>query len=190
MRVQTLATLALGIALALVVGTHGDEVSAQVGDAPVGLDDQASKLSPGEMISRASADIERMKGTLGQVLEVLEKTRQEEKDLLKLNCINEKLSAIKGFLKVSEQSLTKLKTSNANGDTDSMRHQYSLIAIAGSKVENLGVEAQSCAGEVLKYAGNTKVVPEIDPDIAEIDPTEIVNDVDSIFRLPEVTPYQ
>jgi hypothetical protein len=190
MRIQTLATWALGVALALAVGAHGDQASAQVGNAPVGLDDQATKLSPGEMISRAEGDIESMKGTLGQVLEVLEKTRQEEKDLLKLNCINEKLSAIKGFLKVSEQSLTKLKTSNANGDIDSMRHQYSLVAIAGSKVENLGVEAQSCAGEVLKYAGNTKVVPEIDPDIAEIDPTAIVNEGSDIWRISEVTPYQ
>ena len=190
MRVQTLATCALGLALVLVMGVHGEPVSAQVGSAPLGLGDQNSKLSPSEMISRAEADIERMKGTLGQVLEVLEKTRQEEKDLLKLNCINEKLSAIKGFLKVSEQSLTKLKTSNANGDVDSMRHQYALVAIAGSKVENLGVEAQSCAGEVLKYAGNTKVTPEIDPNIAEIDPTAIVNEGSDIWRIEEVTPYQ
>jgi hypothetical protein len=142
------------------------------------------------MISRSEDVIEQMQGTLDQALNLLEKTREEEKDLLKLNCINEKLSAIKGFLKVSEQSLTKLKTSKSKGDVESMRHQYSLISIAGSKVENLGVEAQSCAGDVLRYAGNTKVTPEIDPNIAEIDPTAIVNEGSDLWRIEEVTPYQ
>ena len=65
-----------------------------------------------------------------------------------------------------------------------------LVSIAGSKVQNLGVEAQSCAGEVLRYSGLTEIIPEIDPDIAEIDSTNIVNETETLFRLPEVTPYQ
>ena len=147
----------------------------------------AKGMSKSQMLDGAAKDIGNMKSIRGKVLTLLETTREEEKDLLKLNCINEKLSAIKGFLKVSEQSLVKMRES---GDKESVAHQFALVSIAGSKVQNLGVEAQSCAGEVLRYSGLTEIIPEIDPDIAEIDSTNIVNETETLFRLPEVTPYQ
>lgn len=173
--------------LAVMAGPTGDVAAQGGGLVPQDNLDVAKGMKKPQMIDRASGDINRMKGIRSQVLSLLEKTREEEKDLLKLNCINEKLSAIKGFLKVSEQSLVKMRES---GDSESIAHQFSLISIAGSKVQNLGVEAQSCAGEVLRYSGNTEIIPEVDPNIAEIDPTDIVNETETLFRLPEVTPYQ
>ena len=144
----------------------------------------------GNMPDRAAAEIEGMKVVLTDVLQLLEKTREEEKDLLKLNCINEKLAAIKGFLKVSEQSMTKMQDALARNDAESAQHQFALINIAADKVDNLGVEAQSCAGEILRYAGDTEVIKDIDPAIADLDPTVIVDESDDLFRLPEGTPFQ
>jgi hypothetical protein len=143
-----------------------------------------------QMVDKANTHIAGMKDTLADVLKLLEKTREEDKDLLKLNCINEKLASVKGFLKVSEQSMVKLQEALARNDKESANHQFALIDIASAKVANLGVEAQSCAGEVLRYAGETELIAEVDPDIAELDPTEIVDDSDTLFRLPEATPFQ
>jgi hypothetical protein len=148
------------------------------------------KVPQDQMVEQANTRIATMKDTLADVLKLLEKTREEDKDLLKLNCINEKLAAVKGFLKVSEQSMVKLQESLARNDPESANHQYALIDIASAKVDNLGVEAQSCAGEVLRYAGETELIAEIDPDIADLDPTIIVDESDTLFRLPEATPYQ
>lgn len=148
------------------------------------------EVPQGQMVEQANARIGRMKDTLADVLKLLETTREEDKDLLKLNCINEKLAAVKGFLKVSEQSMVKLQEALARNDPEGAKHQYALIEIASTKIDNLGVEAQSCAGEVLRYAGETELIKEVDPDIADLDPTIIVDESDTLFRLPEATPYQ
>ena len=178
----------VGIALmSLLVLSPSEHVSAQGGLVPQDNLKSAKGMNKSQMLTGATKDIGNMKSIRGKVLSLLETTREEEKDLLKLNCINEKLSAIKGFLKVSEQSLVKMRES---GDKESVAHQFALVSIAGSKVQNLGVEAQSCAGEVLRYSGQTEIIPEIDPDIAEVDSTNIVNETETLFRLPEVTPYQ
>ena len=44
-----------------------------------------------------------MREILSRVLKHLEEAR-EERDVIKLNCVNEKLTAIKGLLKISEQA--------------------------------------------------------------------------------------
>jgi hypothetical protein len=181
-----------GLVVALIAVTAALTLSATGAALAQGLVPQdnlksAKGMNKSQMLNGAAKDIGNMKSIRGKVLTLLETTREEEKDLLKLNCINEKLSAIKGFLKVSEQSLVKMRES---GDKESVAHQFALVSIAGSKVQNLGVEAQSCAGEVLRYSGLTEIIPEIDPDIAEIDSTNIVNETETLFRLPEVTPYQ
>ncbi len=185
-RVSVIVVGLLVCGLAMMGGPSPD-VQAQGGLVPQDSLGASKNLSREQMLARAGEDINLMKGIRGQVLTMLESTREEEKDLLKLNCINEKLSAIKGFLKVSEQSMLKMRESS---DKESIGHQFSLVSIAGSKVQNLGVEAQSCAGEVLRYSGNTEVIFEIDPNIAQIDPTNIVDETDTLFRLPEATPYQ
>ena len=56
----------------------------------------AKSLSGTEMVSRSETNIDTMEGVLSSTLSLLESTRQEEKDLLKLNCINAKLAAVKG----------------------------------------------------------------------------------------------
>ncbi len=183
MMALALVLLALG-----ALGAPASSVFAQDnGLIPQDKLDVGRNLSQKEMVGRASEDINRMKGIREQVLTLLEETREQEKDLLKLNCINEKLAAIKGFLKVSEQSATKLQET---GDKESAVHQFSLITIASQKVQNLGVEAQSCAGEVLRYSGNTESITEVDPEIAELDPFVLLDELNRLFRLPEVTPYQ
>ena len=143
-----------------------------------------------DMLLGAQEHLDRMRNVLDRALFLLEETRNGDKDILKLNCLNKKLAAIKGFLRVSEQSFLNLQETVARGDLKGARHQYSLIIIAARKVESLSIDAESCAGEILHYVGDTKVTPEIDPEIAEDDPTD-ESGVDSEFdRLTEGTPYQ
>lgn len=166
---------------------QGDALAQGSGLIPQGGLEVAKDLSRDDMVDRASTDIDAMTGSRSQVLELLEKTREEEKDLLKLNCINEKLTAIKGFLKVSEQSFAKLQEASSR---ENAAHQFSLITIAGQKVQNLTVEAQSCAGEVLRYSGNTETKTEVDDFVRDYDPFELLEELEDLARLTEVTPFQ
>lgn len=158
------------------------------------IDAQARRLSPEEKVEVAQEQIVQMQDTLASTNELLERVREEEQDLLKINCINEKLAAIKGFLKVSEQSYTNLKDAVAASDTEAEVHHFTLIAIASQKVYDLGEEALTCVGEVQVFADETTVDRREDPDIADI---ELVTLDDDAFeddfatdRLPELTPFQ
>lgn len=158
------------------------------------LEKEVATLSPQEKSERAVEKIEAMKGILTDITELSERVRAEERDILKLNCINEKSTAIKGFVKVSEQSFENLKTAVASSDTQSQNHHYTLIAISGQKVNTLGEEARVCAGEVMQYSEETVVKVVVDPDIAEFDYIVVeFSEYDFEYveeRLPEMTLFQ
>jgi hypothetical protein len=56
-----------------------------------------------------------MRGSLSKVLGYFEEAR-EQRDVLKLNCVNEKLTAIKGLLRVSEQAAVTMMEALAMKD--------------------------------------------------------------------------
>lgn len=175
----------------LLISAVPQRADAQKGLVPKKGLTGGQDLSIGEMLSKASGHVDKVKSARDQAQDVLNEARgEEEQDLVKINCINGKLGAIKGFLKVSEQSYGKLEKASNSGNKEAAKHQYSLISLASGKAQGLATQAQSCAGSSLNYAGDDKVEAEVDPDIAEIDPTNIVNDPETYFRLPEVSPYQ
>lgn len=196
------------VGLALMVGAlslGGGFATAQQGEEPpapstqqVPLDEdfeqEARALSSPERVEQAQARVEAMQAVLASTNELLEKVRQEEQDLIKLNCINEKLAAMKGFIKVSEQSYVNLTEAVSRSDIEAEVHHYTLIAIANQKVQDLGDEALTCVGETQVFAGDTEVDRREDPDIADIDLVTIDDDFfDDDFatdRLPELTPFQ
>lgn len=195
----------LAMTLALAGALSGSWVYAQTGETSTTvknnlsdeiseLEKEVSTLSPEEKVDTAAQKIESMKGVLTSTQNLLEKVRKEERDIPKLNCINEKSAAIKGYVKVSEQSFTALKDAVAAKDVRAQNHSYTLIAISGQKVSSLGEEASVCAGEVLQYSDGTDVNVVVDTDIGEFDYLTVSNDgydfeyIDE--RLPELTLFQ
>lgn len=133
----------------------------------------AERLSVPEKQERSAKEIEGMKDTLRQSLERL-KSARERKDILQVNCVNDKLAAIKGLLKISESAWTNLLEAVAKGDEDLINHEFTKISIAGVRVENFRVEVEGCVGEASQYIGETVVEASIDPDIRADDPTQVV----------------
>lgn len=166
------------------------------------IDQDARNMTSEEKLLTAQKRIERMRSVLTQTTELLEKVREGEGDLLRINCINEKLAAIKGFVKVSEQSYTNLRDASGRADETAELHHYSLITVSADKVRDLGEEAQTCVGEVQVFADETVVDRREDPGIADVDPIEVDDDQYDGFEgdifddgfatetLPELTPFQ
>lgn len=192
-----IAVLGLCGGVALAQQEAVEEEPTAPSSKPLAFDDdveqEARLLSPQEKVERAQKRIQEMQETLVSTTELLEKVREEERDLLKINCINEKLAAMKGFLKVSEQSYVNLKDAVSRSDTEAEVHHYTLIAIASQKVRDLGEEALTCVGEVQVFADDTNVDRREDPDIADIELITIDDDFfDDDFatdELPELTPF-
>ncbi len=151
------------------------------------LDEDIEELTPDEMVQRGEQKLGAMRVTLEGTTELLEQARQDDRDILKINCINENLASIKGFVNVGEQSYESLGDSVNGNDVEAARHHYTLISIAAQRVTALGEQARVCAGEELRYAEDAVLEVTIDPEIGE--PAEEFMDDEALDRLPKKTPY-
>ncbi|MCC7384179.1 MAG: hypothetical protein IT384_20210 [Deltaproteobacteria bacterium] len=132
---------------------------------------EASKLSHAEKKSRAEEMLAEMRETLARGSEILAEARQA-KDVVQLNCVNEKLVQIKGLLKIGEQSSVRMYEGIAEGADDVVNHEYTRLAVAHQRGRVLRAEAEQCVGENVVYTGETEVEVEVDDDILEGDPTD------------------
>jgi len=111
----------------------------------------ASAQQPGpkadaDKLDAAAENLNRMKASLKLVLNRAEQARNE-KDVVKLNCVNEKLTQIKSLIGVAERADLSLHESVAAKDT-AADAESSKIAIARTKVDRLRSEAEQCVGQL------------------------------------------
>lgn len=155
------------------------------------IDEDVEALTDDQKLERAAAKIEQMRQTVGSTQDLLESVRDGERDILKINCINEKLAAIKGFVKVSEESYVELKTAAEEGDPRATTHQYTLISVAHQRVGSLAGEARLCTGEERRFAGRSEIeVIQPRNGVEEVRPPEEDLIVEDLPELPELTPVR
>ncbi len=155
------------------------------------VSDQAlAELSDEDINGKSSESIDGMRTTLTSTQELLQKARDEKEGILTLNCINQKMAAMKGFVKVSEQQAAVIVK---NTDRKIKENSFRLISISSDRVDALYEDALNCTGESTRFASETKV-NRITPDIADVEVIEVDDDrFDDTYakeRLPELTPYQ
>jgi len=149
----------------------------------------ADETPDAEKPARSAEAVARMREILSQVLAHLANAR-DERDVVKLNCVNEKLTAVKALLRISEKADVTMQEALARRDGEVGAHEFEKIHIALRKCEQLLVESEACIGELAIYAGETEVKVEI-TGVPDEDPTEIVGNEDFIFdRPPAASPYQ
>ncbi len=156
--------------------------------APTAQADDAEQVSDGDKLGNTAEAIVRMRELLSEVLGHLEEAR-DERDVVKLNCVNEKLTAIKGLLAISEQADVTLQEALARRDNEAASHEYEKITIASRKVEQLYAESEACIGELAVYSGDTAVEVVVE-NVPKTDPTQDTGEVDVITRPPAASPFQ
>ncbi|MBI5498279.1 MAG: FecR domain-containing protein [Deltaproteobacteria bacterium] len=145
--------------------TPPKEGAAPKEEAGLKVRDDISKLTPQEMGRKAEAALTEMRNSLRTAVELVGQARKQ-KDIVRLNCLNERVTQMKGVLKVAEDANVALQEASGGGDLDSVRSQYTKIAKAQERVGQLRVQAQNCVGVESYYGGDTEVVTEINPEIA------------------------
>lgn len=111
-----------------------------------------------EKLEAAAEQIARMKTSLKQVLSRVEEARNE-KDIVKLNCVNEKLTQIKSLFRIAEQADIALHEAVSKHDPGA-ESEFAKIGIARSKVEGLRAESEQCIGQ-LAYIVDEKTTVEV-----------------------------
>ena len=183
--------IAIGMILSLATGAFAQSDGPRPVTSRTAIDfGKASKLSDSDKIDTASTYLGEMKDVLTAVLDLLKDARAE-KDVIKLICINEKLTSVKGLLRISEQADITLQEAVAKGEKDTATHEFHKIAISHQKIKILKTEAEQCIGELAFAVGKTTVEVEIDKDmVPEQDPTKIDLPETLIIRPPAASPYQ
>lgn len=167
-----------------------------------GVPDKATiaKMPPAERLDQGQKMVNGMKASLKGVEQALDTARNRDRDIRKINCINEKLVSVKGYVKISEKSYIDLKDANERQDSEASVHHFTLIAISDQKVEQLSDAARLCVGDVSQIDGSNRTVT-VDPDIAPyqavgeggriaIEPLNPLDGLEDFDRLPELTPFQ
>jgi hypothetical protein len=140
--------------LVLVTAICGLFASPALAQSPA----KVSGVPDAEKLQKSAESIDKMKSSLKSVLTRVEEARNE-KDVVKLNCVNEKLTQIKGLLKVAEQSDIALHEAISNKDP-AAESEFAKIGIARSKVDGLRNDADQCIGQ-LAYIVDEKTTVEV-----------------------------
>jgi len=161
--------------MALAVLFVGTTVVAQPAATPGSPDAEVkfrkgSQLTAEEQLAQSGTYIAKMKQTETQIGELAKKSRAD-KDIIKLNCVNDKLIQVKGNLNLAERTRDSLKTAAHRRDDGARNHEFAKMTITYQKVVVLGQEAEACIGEDIAFVGATRVDVEVDPDITQEDPT-------------------
>ncbi len=151
---------ALGSAYVLAQG-------APAPDAPVAIED-ATPTSPDRYAEEAEGAVTRMRAAMQKGLDEVKEARAE-KDSVRLLCVNEPVTAMKGVLRVAENANVDLQEAIATNETAQASREFRKIKQAGQQVEGLLSRAQNCSGAGSSES-TTAIELEIDENLLALDP--------------------
>ena len=122
-------------------------VMAETGESGDARLDEIERMNPRQLSERAEGYVSEMRQMLEQVSRMLEEARRE-KDVVKLNCVNEKLTHLRGLVRVAEEGQATMQTAIVAQDMDEARHEFTKIVVAHDRVRQLRAEAEQCVGQL------------------------------------------
>jgi hypothetical protein len=160
--------------------------TAQTGDAAAPNEgfkvetDKAQRYSDKDKLSLGEEAVAAEQRILQDVLQRVGDARKE-RDLVKLNCLNEKLTQIKALLRIGEQSYIALQEAVARAVETSAQHEFAKMQIAKQRVQQLRAESEQCIGQMAFFIDEKTVVsveiPQGLPDVSSepAPPAPVVN---------------
>jgi hypothetical protein len=184
-----LIALTLAAVLLVTLTAHGKVIAV-----PVPATEEIKKIDkipPAQKQENAAKYVAESKQLLANVNGVLKEAR-EKKDIIRINCVNEKLTRIKALARSAEMADLYLREALTKKDAKTASHSYRKITIALQKIRALKSEAEQCIGELAFAAGEKeKVDLKIDRDkVPDDDPTVTEFPETAIVRPPAASPYQ
>ncbi len=121
--------------------------------------EQKSMLTGPQMLDQAKEYRKEIEGIRGHIQNQVEAAKAD-KDVIRLNCLLDKLTQLGANSKIMDQSLQALQEVVIRRDEAAQLHEYTRITIIHQKAEVLRTEADACVGAETNYVGPTKVVTE------------------------------
>jgi hypothetical protein len=128
-------------------------------------------LNPTEMSSRAVALQGQTKDDLQHVIH-LQAVARKQKDVIKLNCINDRLVQLKAQMNIFDSAVSTLTASLSSTVAADRDSAFNEVTVTADGIKRIRAEADVCAGEdLLRQESSTTVdAPEIPDDPTDWDP--------------------
>lgn len=156
-------------------------------EAEIGVRQRAT-LTPQEMINQSREYRQRMEESLKRLEGMVDQARKS-KDIIRVNCLLDKLTQIKANISIAEQAIQSLDEAIARNDEGARLHEFTRITIVHQKIQVLTAEGDACIGEDLSYVGATRVDVDV-TGIPERDPTLLPTPVPTVDRPPSASPFR
>jgi hypothetical protein len=149
-----MAALFAGIASGAALAQQGAVQGQAQGELGV---QKTAALTTEEQLQQADA-IGRRATQLGERLTRMLDEARREKDILRANCVNRKLTEVNANARNVEQRSKALKDAAATGDEGRRSHEYTVLTVLAAKLDSLNQEASQCLGESVYQPGASQVV--------------------------------
>ncbi|MBL93511.1 MAG: hypothetical protein CMH56_17055 [Myxococcales bacterium] len=150
--------LPAGVFFACLFAAHGVQAQGQItATPPPGLD-----IPQDRWVKYAEDATEEMQASYNKGIELLAAARQS-RDAVQMNCVNEKVTAMKGILRVAQDAKSNLKNAMAINDIEQAKEELKKIRMGRSKLQEALTGANTCSGAEASYTGGTQVELEVDP---------------------------
>ncbi|HEX4406473.1 MAG TPA: hypothetical protein VH560_16655 [Polyangia bacterium] len=164
-----ITTLLASAALAQGGGAGAADAPGAPNQADISVK-QRSTLSPQEMVQQGNEYFRGMNETVKRIATLQDQSKRQ-KDIIRLNCVTDKLVQSKVNMTIAEQAMAALQENIARADEGGRTHEFTRLTIVNQKVTVLGAEAENCIGEDLSFVGATRIDVEVDPNLPQIDVT-------------------
>lgn len=151
---KNLAVAVLGAVL-LLAG-YGGHVHAQA--SGVTPPSRRVSLSSSEQAANVRGVVQRG-AVLAQRLSTMLEEARREADIIRVTCLNDKLTQTNANLHTAE---ARLAAFDSAADPDQKTHEATVLNVLGQKFQMLDQEASRCVGQDLYETGSTRVLTEID----------------------------
>lgn len=161
--VAVLAALSLlpGVATAAGAPAPADPKAGAWTPAPA-LVQEASTLPDQKKVDRSRESLARIRDAVAAVTRSQQEAKAA-KDAIKLNCVEDKLTQVKGVLGVAEASVAALEGAAARKESSETANEYAKVAMAREKAEALQTEAAGCVGSSKSADGKSTGVDVEEP---------------------------
>lgn len=149
---------------------------------------QRADLSPQDMLTQAQTYRVNMLQTTQRLNQMVEESRRQ-KDVIRLNCLTDKVVESNANMNILEKALLSLQDAAARNNQADATHEFTRVTIVNQKVQILGAEAEGCVGEELQFVGATKVDVEVSPDVRDDDTTQPTQVDPGFERPPAASPF-
>ncbi len=129
-------------------------------------------LTAPEQIAEADSIVRRAGQLAERLSKMLDESRRE-KDIMRANCINRKLTEVNANTRNVEQRARALKDAATVGDDARRSHEYTVLTVLSQKLNALDQEATQCLGQSVYEPGASQVITTVPNNVTAFDPSTV-----------------